>query len=80
MIISDSSHQQTEATQLLACLCTCWLQAEAIKANKPLVIVGTPGRLAELSRDGTLQSHHTNMLVLDEACTRTQPHHCGLQQ
>ncbi|CAK0785427.1 hypothetical protein CVIRNUC_008636 [Coccomyxa viridis] len=41
-------------------------QAEAIKANKPLVIVGTPGRLAELSRDGTLQSHHTNMLVLDE--------------
>ncbi len=44
------------------------MQAEAIKANKPLVVVGTPGRLAELSRAGILQSHDTPMLVLDEVC------------
>ena len=42
------------------------LQAEAMKMNKPLVVVGTPGRLAELSRLGTLQSHNTTILVLDE--------------
>ncbi|CAL5224194.1 g6836 [Coccomyxa viridis] len=41
-------------------------QAEALKLNKPLVVVGTPGRLAELSRLGTLQSHNTTILVLDE--------------
>ena len=34
--------------------------------NKPLVVVGTPGRLAELSRAGILQSHNTTILVLDE--------------
>ncbi len=42
------------------------VQAEALKLNKPLVVVGTPGRLAELSRLGTLQSHQTTILVLDE--------------
>ena len=39
---------------------------EAIKQNRPLVVVGTPGRLAELSRAGTLQTHPASMLVLDE--------------
>ena len=30
-------------------------QAEALKLNKPVLVVGTPGRLAELSREGALQ-------------------------
>ena len=42
-------------------------QAEALKANRPLLAVGTPGRLAELSRSGALQTHTTSFLVLDEA-------------
>ena len=42
-------------------------QAEALKANRPLMVVGTPGRLAELSRSGALQTHTTGFLVLDEA-------------
>lgn len=42
-------------------------QAEALKMNRPLLVVGTPGRLAELSRSGALQTHTTSFLVLDEA-------------
>ena len=42
-------------------------QREALKLYKPLLVVGTPGRLAELSRDGTLQTHKCGILVLDEA-------------
>ena len=42
------------------------LQVEAIQRNKPLMIVGTPGRLAELSRGGKLLSHSCRVLVLDE--------------
>ena len=42
-------------------------QAEALKMNRPLLVVGTPGRLAELSRSGALQTHATGFLVLDEA-------------
>ena len=41
-------------------------QVEAIKKNRPLLVVGTPGRLAELSRAGALQTHPTGILVLDE--------------
>lgn len=41
-------------------------QIEALRYNKPLVVVGTPGRLADLNRTGTLQTHGTRMLVLDE--------------
>ncbi len=42
------------------------VQVEAIKQNKPLLVVGTPGRLAELSRSGALQTHPAGILVLDE--------------
>lgn len=42
-------------------------QREALKLNRPILVVGTPGRLAELSRDGTLQTHRCPVLVLDEA-------------
>lgn len=42
------------------------LQAEALKLNKPLMVVGTPGRLTELSRMGRLQVHKCHTLVLDE--------------
>ena len=31
-------------------------QKEALKAYKPFLVVGTPGRIAELSRDGALQA------------------------
>lgn len=41
-------------------------QREALKMYKPFMVVGTPGRLAELSRDGSLQTHRTGILVLDE--------------
>lgn len=41
-------------------------QAQAIKENRPVLAVGTPGRLAELSREGVLQTHRTPALVLDE--------------
>ena len=43
------------------------LQTEALK-TKPLIAVGTPGRLAELSRKGHLLSHKCPILVLDEVC------------
>lgn len=42
-------------------------QREALRFHRPVIVVGTPGRLAELSRDGALQSHNVNILVLDEA-------------
>ena len=42
------------------------MQAEALKLNKPLIVVGTPGRLTELSRMGRLQTHNCSILVLDE--------------
>lgn len=42
-------------------------QREALKLNKPILVVGTPGRLAELSRDGSLQTHRCPILVMDEA-------------
>ena len=41
-------------------------QLDALKKQKPLLVVGTPGRLAELSRSGALQTHGTRVLVLDE--------------
>jgi superfamily II DNA/RNA helicase len=42
-------------------------QEEAIRAKKPLIVVGTPGRLAELSRTGILRTHGVKCLVIDEA-------------
>ena len=44
-----------------------WRQRDALKLFKPILVVGTPGRLAELSRDGILQTHRCGILVLDEA-------------
>ena len=59
---------------------TCMAQVEAIKQNKPLMVVGTPGRLAELSRSGALQTHPAGILVLDEVCTPSllECAHCDL--
>ena len=42
-------------------------QQEALAKHKPLIVVGTPGRLAEMVRRGVLQLHQTPILVLDEA-------------
>jgi superfamily II DNA/RNA helicase len=42
-------------------------QRENLRMYKPIIVVGTPGRLAELSRDGALQTHKCPILVLDEA-------------
>jgi superfamily II DNA/RNA helicase len=41
-------------------------QLEAMKSNKPLLVVGTPGRLAEHSRMGSLRTHRTAAVVMDE--------------
>jgi hypothetical protein len=41
-------------------------QEEALKKHQPLIVVGTPGRLAEHSRKGTLATHHTGVLIMDE--------------
>ena len=41
-------------------------QREALKMNRPIIVVGTPGRLAELSKDGSLQTHNCGLLILDE--------------
>ena len=41
-------------------------QLDSMKRNRPLLVVGTPGRLAEHSRLGTLRTHHTAAVVLDE--------------
>ncbi|MCO5595294.1 hypothetical protein L7F22_049335 [Adiantum nelumboides] len=42
-------------------------QEEALRKNKPLIVVGTPGRISEISRDGKLHTHSCRFLVLDEA-------------
>ncbi|XP_004488612.1 DEAD-box ATP-dependent RNA helicase 47B [Cicer arietinum] len=41
-------------------------QEEALKKNKPSIVVGTPGRIAELSASGKLRTHGCRYLVLDE--------------
>lgn len=41
-------------------------QEEALKKNKPAIVVGTPGRIAEISAAGKLQTHGCRYLVLDE--------------
>ncbi|KAG8374881.1 hypothetical protein BUALT_Bualt10G0041600 [Buddleja alternifolia] len=41
-------------------------QEEALKKNKPVIVVGTPGRIAEISASGKLHTHGCQFLVLDE--------------
>jgi superfamily II DNA/RNA helicase len=41
-------------------------QREAMKLHRPVMVVGTPGRLAELSKDGSLQTHNCGLLIMDE--------------
>ncbi|CAA7039192.1 unnamed protein product [Microthlaspi erraticum] len=41
-------------------------QEEALKKNKPAIVVGTPGRIAEISKGGKLHTHGCRFLVLDE--------------
>ncbi|OWM72002.1 hypothetical protein CDL15_Pgr017885 [Punica granatum] len=41
-------------------------QEEALKKNKPSIVVGTPGRVAEISAAGKLHTHSCRFLVLDE--------------
>lgn len=41
-------------------------QEEALKKNKPTIVVGTPGRIAEISAAGKLHTHGCRFLVLDE--------------
>lgn len=42
-------------------------QDEALRKNKPSIVVGTPGRISEISREGKLHTHACLFLVLDEA-------------
>ncbi|XP_048230533.1 DEAD-box ATP-dependent RNA helicase 47, mitochondrial isoform X2 [Ricinus communis] len=41
-------------------------QEEALRKNKPAIIVGTPGRISEISAAGKLHTHGCRYLVLDE--------------
>lgn len=41
-------------------------QEEALKKNKPVIVVGTPGRIAEISSSGKLHTHGCRYLILDE--------------
>ncbi|KAK4253589.1 hypothetical protein QN277_010242 [Acacia crassicarpa] len=41
-------------------------QEEALRKNKPAIVVGTPGRIAELSAAGKLHTHGCRYLILDE--------------
>ncbi|KAF5816394.1 putative RNA helicase [Helianthus annuus] len=41
-------------------------QEEALRKNKPVIVVGTPGRIAEISAAGKLHTHGCRHLVLDE--------------
>ncbi|ONK73639.1 uncharacterized protein A4U43_C04F33710 [Asparagus officinalis] len=41
-------------------------QEEALKKNKPAIVVGTPGRISEISAAGKLHTHNCRFLVLDE--------------
>ncbi|KAG8071565.1 hypothetical protein GUJ93_ZPchr0006g42219 [Zizania palustris] len=41
-------------------------QEEALKKNKPFIVVGTPGRISEISAAGKLHTHGCRFLVLDE--------------
>lgn len=41
-------------------------QEDALKKNKPAIVVGTPGRIAEISAAGKLHTHSCRYLVLDE--------------
>ncbi|KAL5546742.1 hypothetical protein UlMin_006429 [Ulmus minor] len=41
-------------------------QEEALRKNKPEIVVGTPGRIAEISAAGKLHTHGCRFLVLDE--------------
>ncbi|XP_043721634.1 DEAD-box ATP-dependent RNA helicase 47A [Telopea speciosissima] len=41
-------------------------QEEALKKNKPAIVVGTPGRIAEISAAGKLHTHGCRFLVFDE--------------
>lgn len=49
-------------------------QVEALRYHKPILVVGTPGRLAELSRAGHLGTHRCGILVLDEVDQLLAPH------
>jgi len=42
-------------------------QEEGLRKKRPFIVVGTPGRIAEMSRMGVLQTHRVNTLVIDEA-------------
>ena len=41
-------------------------QIENLRKNRPAIVVGTPGRLEDLSKKGELQTHGAACLVLDE--------------
>jgi hypothetical protein len=38
----------------------------AIERNRPMIVVGTPGRVSQMMRSGVLRVHRTPLLVLDE--------------
>lgn len=41
-------------------------QKESLARNRPALVVGTPGRLAEMVRTGMLHLHRCGIMVIDE--------------
>ena len=42
-------------------------QEQGLRKKRPFIVVGTPGRIAEMSRMGVLKAHGVSTLVIDEA-------------
>ena len=42
-------------------------QEQGLRKKRPFIVVGTPGRIAEMSRMGVLKTHGISTLVIDEA-------------
>ena len=42
-------------------------QEQGLRKKRPFIVVGTPGRIAEMSRMGVLKTHGVSTLVIDEA-------------
>lgn len=59
-------HSNRKAVQQLVGGANRSRQEEALRKNRPSIVVGTPGRISEISATGKLHTHGARYLVLDE--------------
>ncbi|KAH7542843.1 hypothetical protein FEM48_Zijuj02G0118000 [Ziziphus jujuba var. spinosa] len=59
-------HENRKAVQQLVGGANRSRQEEALRKNRPSIVVGTPGRISEISAAGKLHTHGARYLVLDE--------------